>query len=62
VQPADLSATEIDVRLGASWLPPEDVKQFTHELLNIPSGVEIGHIHALGTWHVNANWEAKGAA
>jgi N12 class adenine-specific DNA methylase len=61
VQPADLSATEIDVRLGASWLPPEDVKQFTHELLNIPSGVEIGHIHALGTWHVNANWEAKGA-
>jgi N12 class adenine-specific DNA methylase len=61
VQPADLSATEIDVRLGASWLPPEDVKQFTHELLKIPSGVEIGHIHALGTWHVNANWEAKGA-
>jgi N12 class adenine-specific DNA methylase/SAM-dependent methyltransferase len=61
VQPADLSATEIDVRLGASWLPPQDVKQFTHELLNIPSGVEIEHIHALGTWHVNANWEARGA-
>jgi N12 class adenine-specific DNA methylase len=61
VQPADLAATEIDVRLGASWLPPEDVKQFTHELLNVPSGVEIGHIHALGTWHVNANWEAKAA-
>ena len=61
VQPADLSATEIDVRLGASWLPPQDVKQFTHELLNIPSGVDIEHIHALGTWHVNAEWEAKGA-
>jgi len=61
VQPADLSATEIDVRLGASWLPPEDVKQFAHELLNIPSGVEIGHVHALGTWHINGNWEARGA-
>jgi N12 class adenine-specific DNA methylase len=61
VQPADLSATEIDVRLGASWLPPEDVKQFTHELLNIPSGVEIGHVHALGTWHINGDWEARGA-
>ena len=61
VQPADLSATEIDVRLGACWLPPEDVKQFTHELLNIPSGVEIGHVHALGTWHINGNWEARGA-
>ena len=21
-----------------------------------------GHIHALGTWHINANWEAKGDA
>jgi len=61
VQPADLAATEIDVRLGAAWLPPEDVQKFTNELLNIPSGVEIGHIHALGTWHVNANWEARGA-
>ena len=29
VQPADLAATEIDVRLGAAWLPPEDVQQFT---------------------------------
>ena len=54
VQPADLPATEIDVRLGAAWLPPEDVQQFTNELLNIPSGVEIGHIHALGAWHITA--------
>lgn len=61
VQPADLAATEIDVRLGSAWLPPEDVKDFTNKLLNIPSGVEVGHVHALGTWHINANWEAKGA-
>jgi hypothetical protein len=61
VQPADLAAPEIDVRLGSAWLPPEDVKDFTHQLLNIPSGVEVGHIHVLGTWHINANWEAKGA-
>lgn len=61
VQPADLAATEIDVRLGSAWLPPGDVKDFTNQLLNIPSGVEVGHVHALGTWHINANWEAKGA-
>ncbi|MHB9010037.1 MAG: hypothetical protein ACYDC1_24255, partial [Limisphaerales bacterium] len=61
VQPADLAATEIDVRLGAAWLPPEDVRDFTNGLLHIPSGVEIGHIHALGAWHINGNWEAKGA-
>ncbi|NUM81447.1 DEAD/DEAH box helicase family protein, partial [bacterium] len=61
VQPADLAATEIDVRLGSVWLPSGDVKDFTHQLLNIPSGVEVGHVHALGTWHLNANWEARGA-
>ena len=61
VQPADLAATEIDVRLGASWLPPEDVKQFTLQLLNIPSGVEISHVHALGTWHLDGDWEARAA-
>ena len=61
VQPEDLPATEIDVRLGASWLPPEDVKQFIHKLLNVSSGVEIGHVHALGSWHINADWEARGA-
>src|SRR5205823_4386015 len=49
------------IRLGASWLPPDDVKQFIHKLLNVPSGVEVGHVHALGSWHLNANWEAKGA-
>ena len=28
VQPADLAATEIDVRLGSAWVPPSDVKDF----------------------------------
>ena len=61
IQPEDLPATEIDVRLGASWLPPDDVKQFIHKLLNVSSGVEIGQVHALGSWHMNADWEARGA-
>jgi N12 class adenine-specific DNA methylase len=61
VQPADLAATDIDVRLGSAWLPPEDVEDFTNRLLNVPGGVGVGHIHALGTWHLNGNWEAKGA-
>ncbi len=61
IQPEDLPATEIDVRLGASWLPPDDVKQFIHKLLNVSSGVEVGHVHALGSWHMNADWDARGA-
>lgn len=61
IQPEDLPATEIDVRLGASWLPPDDVKQFIHKLLNVSSGVEVGHVHALGSWHINPDWEARAA-
>ena len=33
VQPVDLTASEIDVRLGATWLPQEDIQQFMVELL-----------------------------
>ena len=61
VQPADLPAPEIDVRLGAAWLPAADVQDFVHGLLGVPSGVEVGHIHALGSWHITADWEARGA-
>ena len=61
IQPEDLPASEIDVRLGASWLPPDDLKQFIHELLNVSTGVEIGHVHALGSWHINPDWEARNA-
>jgi N12 class adenine-specific DNA methylase len=61
VQPADLNATEIDVRLGASWLPQDDVQRFVHELFGVSSGVEIGHVPALGTWYVKGDWEVKRA-
>ena len=33
VQPKDLTASEISVRLGATWIPEEDVKAFVFELL-----------------------------
>jgi len=61
VLPQDLPATEIDVRLGASWLPPSDVQEFVQGLLGIPSGVQVGHIHALGSWSIAGNWEARAA-
>jgi N12 class adenine-specific DNA methylase len=59
VQPEDLSATEIDVRLGATWLPEQDVEKFVHELLGVSSGVQVSHIHALGSWHITADWDVK---
>lgn len=36
VQPKDLSASEISVRLGATWLPTEDVAKFMYELFGTP--------------------------
>jgi len=59
VQPADLAASEIDVRLGASWLPREDVERFVHDLLGVASGVDIGHVPTLGTWYVKGDWDVK---
>ena len=36
VQPKDLTASEISVRLGATWLPPDDVQEFIFHLLETP--------------------------
>ena len=36
VQPKDLTANEISVRLGATWLPPDDVQEFIFHLLETP--------------------------
>ena len=37
VIPEDLGPSEITVRLGATWIPPEDIKAFMFELLNTAS-------------------------
>ena len=36
VQPTDLTAAEISVRLGATWLPVDVVNQFIYELMGTP--------------------------
>ena len=36
VQPKDLTASEISVRLGATWLPPDDVQEYIFHLLETP--------------------------
>ena len=37
VQPKDLEAGDIEVRLGSTWIPPEVVETFMYGLLNTPS-------------------------
>jgi len=58
VQPEDLSATEIDARLGSSWIPAEDIETFCQELIN-PTGIEVSHAPAIGTWVVSGDYFAR---
>ena len=44
VQPKDLSASEISVRLGSTWILPEDIKVFIEYLLN-PSNYACQNIN-----------------
>ncbi len=37
VQPKDLQASEIEVRLGTTWIDKEDYQNFIYELLETPS-------------------------
>lgn len=56
VQPVDLTASEISVRLGATWLPPEIAEQFMFELFNTPRYCQWNiHVHFsqyTGEWNV----------
>ncbi len=36
VQPEHIPAEDIDVRLGTTWIEPEDYEQFIYELLEVP--------------------------
>ncbi|WP_327195604.1 DEAD/DEAH box helicase family protein [Paenibacillus alginolyticus] len=58
VQPKDLDASEIDVRLGAIWLPPEDVRQFLFELVDTPPMYQT-YINVMYSEYTAA-WNVKG--
>ena len=57
IQPQDLSASEISVRLGATWLPPDVVEQFMYELFGTPRyaqwKVKVRYTPLTGEWNVS---------
>ena len=60
VQPKDLEPSEIEARLGSSWIPPSDVRDFVAELLDVPrTSVRIGYAQAIATWTVELDYSAK---
>ena len=57
VQPEDLTASEISVRLGSTWLPIDVVQQFVHEFLNTPayvkSSIVVHYSQHTGEWSID---------
>ena len=56
VQPKDLTASEIAVRLGATWLPTEIVEQFMFEFLGTPRyaqwNIKVHFSAYTGEWNI----------
>ena len=56
VQPKDLTASEISVRLGATWIPPEIFQQFMFEFLDTPRyaqwNIKVHYSQFTGDWNI----------
>ena len=64
VQPKDLSASEISVRLGATWIPIDIVEQFMFELLKPQSAnrnnISVHYSEYTSEWNISGKSEDKG--
>ncbi len=63
-QPKDLSASEISVRLGATWIPIDVVEQFMFELLKPQSSnrsnISVHYSDYTSEWNISGKSEDKG--
>ena len=57
VQPKDLTASEISVRLGATWIPPEIFEKFMFEFLDTPRyaqwNIKVHYSQYTGEWNID---------
>lgn len=54
-QPKDLEAGEIEVRLGTTWIEPEDYQQFVYDLLKTPAWLKPGNGYERSAIRVRLN-------
>jgi len=60
VQPPDLEPGDIEARLGSSWIPTTDIRDFVAGLLDVPGrNVKICHAEAIATWTVELDYGVK---
>ena len=64
VQPSDLTASEISVRLGATWLDTEYVRRFIFETLGTPRsaqwGMKVHYSGITGEWRIEGKSKDRG--
>ena len=64
VQPTDLTASEISVRLGATWLDTEYVRRFIFETLGAPRsaqwGMKVHYSKITGEWRIEGKSKDRG--
>lgn len=64
VQPKDLTASEISVRLGATWIPISDISEFMFQLLDTPNysrwNIKIHFSKFTGEWNIEGKINDKG--
>lgn len=63
VQPVDLTASEISVRLGATWLNPEYIRQFIFETLDTPRrarwDIKVHYSQITSEWRIEGKSKDK---
>ncbi len=58
-QPVDLKFSEIEARLGAPWIPPEDVAQFINHIVSVENAVSVTYAAVIGSWAIDYNSNCK---
>jgi len=60
VQPVDLEPGDIEARLGSSWIPASDIREFVAGLLDTaPRNVRVAHAAPIATWTVEIDGGEK---
>ena len=64
VQPVDLTASEISVRLGATWLPVDVVQDFMFDLFSTPRymqwNIKVHYSNITGEWNIQGKSYDRG--
>lgn len=62
--PKELEASEINVRLGATWIPPKDIERFIFETLKTPGyarwDIKVKFSYLTSEWNVEGKSKDKG--